>query len=216
MRLCEVPIPRLWRRVLAEAIDVILVTVAASYLLDDVDLSELDSGAFLDLSAEDLAQFQDEGGLSVSVQLLELLVRRSALLQWFIWQHAALCLYHTLAIYFTQTTIGKAMVGVRVVSNSMALQPNGVVEARGPTLYYSLVRAVTKTLSWLCCIVFAASLIDPTGQGVHDTLSGTLVVRKPRRGEVHLPGGLGVALRDDGVYLRRPAPAGGDRAGRND
>ena len=107
-------------------------------------------------------------------------------------------------------------IGVRVVSNSMALQPNGVVEARGPTLYYSLVRAVTKTLSWLCCIVFAASLIDPTGQGVHDTLSGTLVVRKPRRGEVHLPGGLGVALRDDGVYLRRPAPAGGDRAGRND
>ena len=82
--------------------------------------------------------------------------------------------------------------------------------------YYSLVRAATKTLSWLCCIVFAASLIDPTGQAVHDTLSGTLVVRKPRRGEVHLPGGLGVALRDDGVFLRRPAPAGGDRAGRND
>ena len=129
------------------------------------------------------------------MQLLELLVTRSTLVQYILMQHLMIMGYHTLTIYFFKTTLGKTLTGMRVVSNQMALLPNGAVEARGPTFYNAAVRAMMKTATWLCAIVFIAGAIEPSGQCVHDQLAGTLVVRRPTWGErdteLDLAGGLG-------------------------
>ena len=97
---------------------------------------------------------------------------------------------------------------MRVVSNQMALLPNGAVEARGPTFFDAAVRAMAKSATWLCAIVFIAGAIEPSGQCVHDQLAGTLVVRWPtwreRDTELDLAGGLGPGT--DGVLVPHVRP----------
>ncbi len=75
------------------------------------------------------------------------------------------------------------LVGMRVISNHMALLPSGAVESRGPTLMNAATRAFAKSMTWLCAIVFVAAAIDPSGQCIHDQMAGTLVVRRPSRYE---------------------------------
>jgi hypothetical protein len=166
---------------LAECVDLVAVTFLTSYFLGDIDLSELDHGLLIDfVDSDDLPDVVLEEGLSV-MQLLELLVTRSNLVRYILAQHAMICLYHTVAVYAFRTTLGKTITGMRVVSNQMALRPNGAVEARGPTLVNAAVRALAKSMTWLCAIVFIAAAIEPSGQCIHDQIAGTLVVRRPTR-----------------------------------
>ena len=43
------------------------------------------------------------------MQLLELLVTRSTLVQYVLLQHLMICVYHTLTIYFFKSTLGKSL-----------------------------------------------------------------------------------------------------------
>ena len=74
-------------------------------------------------------------------------------------------MYHTLSTWAgTGFTLGKVLVGTRVVSSRMALLPDGHVQAHGPGLWSAFVRSLTKTMTWLCLVVFLAAIFDPSGQ----------------------------------------------------
>jgi hypothetical protein len=52
----------------------------------------------------------------------------------------------------------------------------GVVQG----LWVCVQRAVAKSASWLCLVVYLAAIVDPSGQCIHDQTAGTLVIKQGR------------------------------------
>ena len=73
----------------------------------------------------------------------------------------------------------------------------------------SFVRATTKIVSWLCMLVFVASLVETSGQCLHDQMASTLLVKCKRCDLVILPPGEGIVATmqaRDRVHLRGGIP----------
>ena len=208
--------PRIWRRVAAEAIDIAVVTGLTAIFLGDGYFGALNpSGEERDsvLRARGAGGLGPGGVENDSLEWLsfllvaEMLITQTSIMSAFAAQHITMCLYHTFCTWVTGgTTLGKTIVGTRVVSTSMCLLPCGQVEANSPSLWMSFVRATTKTVSWLCMLVFVASLVEPSGQCLHDKMATTLLIKCGRCDLVILPPGEGIvgtimAARDR-VHLR--------------
>uniref|UniRef100_UPI00358EC0E8 protein FAM8A1-like n=1 Tax=Myxine glutinosa TaxID=7769 RepID=UPI00358EC0E8 len=97
----------------------------------------------------------------------------------FILLYISCCVYEVLMTVLTGSTVGKRLMGLRIVSFHHAQEVNGrliILPATPPGLAIITYRTVLKSCSLVFAPAFVVLLVSPLNRTLYDVLSGTIVV----------------------------------------